>query len=290
MAEVRMRGERRDGDGQGDHGRGDHGPEGLRVDLPRLLGRRRMLGLVGGGAALALLAARGGAQAVTGTAADGARCVAMPAETAGPFPADGTNVRAGQVVNILTEAGVIREDIRPSIGGLRPVAAGVPMRLELRLVDVRRGCAPLAGRAVYLWQCDAEGVYSLYGATDRNYLRGVAISDAEGRVRMVTVVPGTYPGRWPHFHFEVFADAAAAVGGAGALLTSQFALPEEVCRAAYAAEGIYRDSVPALDRLTLAGDMIFRNGTAAEKAAQMLRVAGDAGAGFLATGEVGLVP
>ena len=43
-----------------------------------------------------------------------------------------------------------------------------------------------------------------------------------------------------------------------------------------------------LDRLTLAGDMIFRNGTAAEKAAQMLRVAVDARAGFLATGEVGL--
>ena len=272
-----------------DAGHGHDHPEGLRADLPRLIGRRGMLaGLVGGGAALALLAGRGGAE-VMGTGPDGAQCVAIPAEMAGPFPADGTNVRAGQVVNILTEAGVIREDIRPSIGGLRPVAAGVPMRLELRLVDVRRGCAPLAGRAVYLWQCDAEGVYSLYGATDRNYLRGVAISDAEGRVRMVTVVPGTYPGRWPHFHFEVFADAAAAVGGAEAVLTSQFALPEEACRAAYAAQDIYRDSLPALDRLTLAGDMVFRNGTAAQKAAQMLRVAGDAGTGFIATGEVGLV-
>ena len=102
-------------------------------------------------------------------------------------------------------------------------------------------------------------------------------------------MPGTFPGRWPHFQFEGSAEAVA-VCGAVAILTSQAVLPEEVCRAAYAAEGIYRDSVPALDRRTLAGDMIFRNGTAAEKAAQMLRVAGDAGAGFLATGEVGLVP
>lgn len=264
----------------------DH-PEGLRADLPRLIGRRGLLaGLVGGGAALALFAARGGAE--TGVAADGAHCVALPSETAGPFPADGSNVRAGQVVNILTEAGVIREDIRPSFGGLTPVAAGVPLRLDLRLVDVRRGCAPLAGHALYLWQCDAEGVYSLYGATDRNYLRGVAISDAEGRLRMVTVVPGTYPGRWPHLHFEVFADAASAVGGAEALLTSQFALPEAMCRAAYAAEPIYRASVAALDGVSLARDMVFRNGTAAQKAAQMLRVRGDAASGFVAAGEVGL--
>ncbi|WP_434613693.1 hypothetical protein [Tabrizicola sp. M-4] len=101
-------------------------------------------------------------------------------------------------------------------------------------------------------------------------------------------MPGTFPGRWPHFQFEGSAEAVA-VCGAVAILTSQAVLAEEVCRAAYAAEGIYRDSVPALDRLTLAGDMIIRNGTAAEKAVQMLRVAVDARAGFLATGEVGLM-
>jgi len=264
-------------------------PEGLRADLPRLIGRRGVLaGLVAGGAGLTLFATRGGAQAVTGTGPDGAQCVSLPSETAGPFPADGTNVREGQVVNILTEAGVIREDIRPSIGGLTPVAAGVPLRLDLRLVDVRRDCAPLAGRAVYLWQCDAEGVYSLYGATDRNYLRGVGISDAEGRLRFVTVVPGTYPGRWPHLHFEVFAGAEAAVHGDAALLTSQFALPEAACRAAYAADPIYHSSVAGLGGESLTGDMVFRNGTAAQKAAQMLRVTGDAATGFVATGEVGL--
>ena len=271
-----------------DAGHGHDHPEGLRADLPRLIGRRGMLaGLVGGGAALALLAGRGGAE-VMGTGPDGAQCVAIPAEMAGPFPADGTNVRAGQVVNILTEAGVIREDIRDSIGGLTPVAAGVPLRLDLRLVDVRRGCAPLAGHAVYVWQCDAAGVYSIYGAPDRNYLRGVAVSDAGGRVRMVTVVPGTYPGRWPHLHFEVFASAEAAVDGGAALLTSQFALPEEACRAAYAADAAYAESRVAFEQERFSRDRIFRNGTEAERAAQMLRMTGDA-AGFVAAGEVGLV-
>lgn len=276
-------------DDQGrDDGRGHDHPEGLRADLPGLIGRRGLLaGVLGGGAALALLAGRGGAE-VIGAGPDGAQCIALPAEMAGPFPADGTNVRAGQVVNILTEAGVIREDIRGSIGGLQPVAAGVPLQLDLTLVDVRRGCAPLAGHAVYVWQCDAAGVYSIYGAPDRNYLRGVAVSDAAGRVRLVTVVPGTYPGRWPHLHFEVFASAEAAVNGSEALLTSQFALPEEACRAAYAADAAYAESRVALDGVSLARDGVFRNGTAAERAAQMLRVTGDA-SGFVAVGEVGLV-
>ncbi|PLL12671.1 intradiol ring-cleavage dioxygenase [Tabrizicola sp. TH137] len=272
-----------------DHGKHEADqPEGLRADLPRLIGRRGLLaGLVGGGAALAFLAGRGGAE-VTGIGPDGAQCVALPAETPGPFPADGTNVREGQVVNILTEAGVIREDIRASIGGMTPVAAGVPLRLDLRLVDVARGCAPLPGHAVYLWQCDAAGVYSIYGAPDRNYLRGVAVSDGAGRVRMVTVMPGTYPGRWPHLHFEVFASAAAAVDGGAALLTSQFALPEEACRVAYAADAAYAASRAALEGVRLDRDGIFRNGTAAERAAQMLRVTGDA-SGFVGRGEVGLV-
>ena len=162
----------------------DHGPEGLAADLPHLTRRRVLVtGLAMGGAALSLWAVRGGAQTVTGTAADGAVCVALPPETAGPFPADGTNVREGQLVNILSEQGVIREDLRRSIGELTPIAEGVVLALEITLVDVRKACAPLAGHAVYLWQCDAEGVYSIYGAADRNHLRGVGISDAQGRVK-----------------------------------------------------------------------------------------------------------
>jgi len=53
----------------------------------------------------------------------------------------------------------------------------------------------------------------------------------------VTAVPGTFPGRWPHLQFEGSAEAVA-VCGAVAILTSQAVLPEEVCRAAYAADCI----------------------------------------------------
>lgn len=272
-----------------DHGH-DHGPEGLAADLPHLMRRRVLVtGLAMGGAALSLWAVRGGAGAMTGTGPDGTVCLQQPTATAGPFPADGSNMRAGQTVNILTEAGVIREDIRPSIGGLTPVAEGVPLRMEITLVDVGRACAPLAGHAVYLWQCDANAVYSIYGAADRNYLRGVAVSDAAGRVRLTTVFPGCYPGRWPHLHFEVFASADAAVGGGGALLTGQFALPEAACRAVYSEVPLYAESLAALGGVSLTRDGVFRGSTAAELASQTLVLAGDPTAGYRASGQVGIV-
>lgn len=268
----------------------DHGPEGLAHDLPHLTRRRLLVGgLAMSGAALSLWAAQGGAETVTGTAEDGSVCVANPAETEGPFPADGTNVRDGQTINILTEEGVIREDIRASIGGLRPVAEGVPVTLEITLVDVRRACTPLGGLAVYVWHCDAEGVYSIYGAKDRNYLRGVGISDDQGRVRFTTVFPACYDGRWPHVHFEVFSSAEMAVSGKAALLTSQFALPEAVCREVYASQPLYAASVANLDRVSLSRDGIFRDASETELAAQTLLLEGNPTQGFRATGRVGLV-
>ena len=98
----------------------------------------------------------------TATAADGSICIKDPAETAGPFPADGTNTKAGSTVNVLDKAGVIREDIRGSFDGLTTVAEGVKLDIVITLVDVAKACAPLAGHVIYIWHCDAGGKYSLY--------------------------------------------------------------------------------------------------------------------------------
>ncbi|MEJ7891727.1 MAG: hypothetical protein WKF94_03720 [Solirubrobacteraceae bacterium] len=63
---------------------------------------------------------------------------------------------------MLTESGVVREDIASSFGDFSGVAEGVPPRIEMTLLDVSGGGSPLAGAAVYAWHCDAAGRYSLY--------------------------------------------------------------------------------------------------------------------------------
>lgn len=242
---------------------------GFTHDLPRMLGRRRLLALMGG---LGLVAVSGGAAAAL-------ECVALPWETAGPYPADGTNVKDGQTVNALTEEGVIRQDLRTSFGSLTPVADGAQLDLELTLLDAD-GCTPLEGYAIYLWHCDTVGNYSLYDITEANYLRGVGVADAEGKVRFTTIVPGCYDGRWPHMHFEIFESADAAVSGEASVLTAQIALPEAECAALYAADARYSNGVENLGRTSLSSDMVFADNSAEELAQQTLAMSGDPETGY----------
>lgn len=251
---------------------------GFRQDMRALSPVRRRLLLLGlGGAAMAGLAfARfaGSGAAQTGTSADGSLCVVPPGETAGPFPGDGTNRLDGAIVNVLTEEGVLRPDLRASFAGRGERAEGVEFTLEITLLAVD-GCTPLAGRALYLWHCDAAGRYSLYDLPASNALRGLGVSDGSGRIRFTTIFPGCYDGRWPHLHFEVFGSAEAAVSGRDSLLTAQFALPEDAARAVYLADARYRISLDNLGRQDIARDMVFADNDAAALAAQTLRVGGD---------------
>lgn len=273
------------------HQNDDHDGKGLGFDLRTMASRRTALigvGLVGIGGYLGLRGFGGQANA-TGIAADGSVCVADPAETAGPFPGDGTNSKDGASVNALQQSGVVREDIRPSFNGMTPIAGGVQLDLVLTLVNVNAACAPMAGRAIYIWHCDAEGIYSLYGATDRNYCRGVGITDASGQARFTTVFPACYDGRWPHIHFEVFADETAASSGDNSLLTSQFALPGDAAQAVYAAVPLYAASVANLGDVSLASDMVFSDNTAEQVVVQMIALTGDVNTGFRGAATIGIV-
>lgn len=251
--------------------RHDH-DRGLVHDLP-LIARRRALSLLGGGAL--------GALAGPSLAQDA--CVALPGETNGPFPADGTNGLRGtdRPLNVLTETGVLREDLRSSFAGMTGIAQGVRLRLELTLVEAA-GCGPLARHAIYVWQCDAMGRYSLYELPERNYLRGLAASNGAGRVRFETIFPGCYPGRWPHIHFEVFESVESAATARDSLLISQMALPRDGCEAVYNGGG-YGNSAGNLARLDLASDMVFGDNSDAEVDQQTVALADDGKGGFIGT-------
>jgi protocatechuate 3,4-dioxygenase beta subunit len=287
----------------------DHNNEferGLAFDLSTLLQRRSMLKLLAGTGLLALVGcssddtssssattapsgattgttATAGTTAPSGTtaataatadtAATATSCDVIPQETGGPFPGDGTNGP-----NLLTESGVVRQDIRTSIGSASGTAEGVTLTVQLTLLDSANGCSPLSGAAVYLWHATADGRYSMYsdGVTDENFLRGVQESAADGTLSFTTVYPGCYDGRWPHIHFEVYSDLASATNGGNAIATSQLAFPRETCEVVYAADG-YSASVGNLARVSLEGDNVFSDDGAVHQLATM---SGDNAAGW----------
>ena len=262
----------------------DH-DRGLAFDLGTIMAWRRALGLgaaliVAAGGAAWYLMPGGGEANVTATAADGSICVRDPLETAGPYPGDGTNQKAGAVVNALTQEGIQREDMRVSFNGMTGTAEGVELKLVLRLVDSSAVCAPLVGHALYLWHCTNSGQYSLYDLPDQNFLRAVGISDGKGEVHFTSIFPGCYGGRWPHLHFEVFSDAASAVSGKASLLISQIALPEAAAAALYAADARYGNGTANLKATSLSDDMAFGDNTPEQIAAQTMVLTGDAAVGF----------
>jgi protocatechuate 3,4-dioxygenase beta subunit len=254
---------------------------GLAHDL-QVLSRRRVFQLAGVAGASALAACAGAskgelsttAATSTGSTADAAACTtAAPAETAGPYPGDGSNGP-----NVLIESGVVRSDIRSSFGSYSGTAAGVPVTIDLTLQDTTNNCAAGAGMAMYIWHCDRSGDYSLYSqnAADQNYLRGVQVADQGGRLSFTSIFPACYAGRWPHIHFEVFDSLEAAVAGENARLTSQIALPEQACTSVYGYDTGYATSVQNMSGVTLNSDGVFGDGWDAELAT----VTGDPASGM----------
>lgn len=264
--------------------------QGLGFDLGTLLGRRRMLQLLGLGAATIGLAACGGGTAVRSTSSSGASSGSsspatglseIPDETAGPYPGDGSNGP-----DVLEQSGIVRRDIRSSFGGAGKTAQGVPMSLELRIVDIASGGTPFAGVAVYVWHCDRDGEYSMYGKgiTDENYLRGVQIADADGTVHFTSIFPACYSGRWPHVHFEVYPDRKSITDATKAISTSQLALPKKTCTGVYRQSG-YEQSVRNLARISLTTDNVFGNDAGIH---QIATVTGDVEHGYNVSLTVGV--
>jgi len=284
---------------------------GLSHDLPKIaerqgLGRRRLFAILGGGVAATAVAACSSDTATTSTATDTASAAAgdrpeppqggggpgggggapggaesdvevaegeIPEETAGPYPGDGSNG-----VNVLAETGVVRSDITSSFGDASGVADGVPVTVRMKVYDLSGDDAtPLEGAAIYLWHCDAAGDYSMYSdaVVDENYLRGVQVADAEGRVEFTSIFPGCYSGRWPHMHFEVYESVDAATTYTNKMRTSQLAIPQETCETVYADER-YDGSSANLAAITLDSDNVFSDGYTL----QMASVSGSVDEGY----------
>lgn len=147
-------------------------PETVHPD-PR---RRRLLGLLG--LALGLGPAFGGiARAASATA-----LVPTPSDAEGPF---------------FTPGSPARQSLR------QPSAAGTPLVIAGRVRSATG--ALLTDVKLDFWHTDAGGDYDNRGFR----FRGHQYTDAGGRYRLETIVPGAYPGRTRHVHVKVAADGHA---------------------------------------------------------------------------------
>lgn len=224
-----------------------------------------------------------------GSSAD--TCIADPTETNGPYPADGTNTASGSTSNVLTVSGVVRSDIRSSFINSTTTAAGVALELTLQLVDVNNGCAAIEGAAIYVWHCDAAGKYSLYssGITTESYLRGVQVTDSEGKVTFTTIYPACYSGRWPHIHFEIFTGGlTSASTGRTASLISQLAMPAATNTAVFTGDTRYTASIANYNAISLSSDNVFGDNSSAQLAQMTPTLSGSLTAGYTGTALIGI--
>jgi protocatechuate 3,4-dioxygenase beta subunit len=162
---------------------------------------------------------------------------------------------------------------------------GVPLQLVVLVLEASASCAPIAGIAVDVWQCDALGIYSGYeGAAiaprhvepvdEKTFLRGTQLTDGIGGVRFRTIYPGWYSGRTPHVHVKL------RVGGKAA--TTQLYFPDDVTNAVYSRAPYdrhpNRDTTNATDRFL---------GPVANKSLLMWTMSRD-GDGYVASATVAL--
>lgn len=275
--------------------------QGAGFDVTTMVSRRRVLTLVGLGVGAATLAACAATtdspSSATSTATTDSSPTTdatdsttttttttaageIPEETNGPYPADGSNG-----VNVLEESGIVRSDIRSSLDG-GTTAEGVPLTFTFSVTDIAGGDVPFEGAAVYVWHCDAQGLYSMYseGVEDETFLRGIQVVDANGEATFQTIVPGCYTGRWTHIHFEVYPDVASATDVSNVIATSQVAFPEEMLNAVYELDA-YSGSAQNLAQIGgLANDNVFSDGTEL----QMGTFSGDTSSGYVGTLAVGV--
>jgi protocatechuate 3,4-dioxygenase beta subunit len=95
---------------------------------------------------------------------------------------------------------------------IEPGMTGQP--IEITGYVLTRSCKPVARAQIDVWQADAAGNYDNAGFR----LRGHQFTDADGRYRLRTVVPGGYVGRARHIHVKVQAPG-------GRVLTTQIYFP-----------------------------------------------------------------
>lgn len=115
---------------------------------------------------------------------------------------------------------------KPSSPERRTLVQGGAATLIVEGRVLGKDCRPVSRALLDFWHADEQGEYDNSGFR----FRGHQFTDAEGRYRLETILPGLYPGRTRHIHVKVQA-------AGGPVLTTQIYFPGEP---ANQRDGLYR--------------------------------------------------
>ncbi len=208
-------------------------------------------------------------------------CTESPTEVEGPYPytADGTT--RNELSNPLN-----RSDIRSNSSD-GAIQTGIPLSLQLTVVNVNNSCALVSDARVDIWCCNKDGYYSGYAGqpgilgtqsyVGKDWMRGYQVTGSAGLVTFNMIYPGWYSGRATHIHFEVFISGVLKKVG-------QMAFPESISdvvhvSSLYAAHGI--------NTTRNASDSIFGN-SSTDLANETIALTGNTTDGYTGTHTIGL--
>lgn len=194
------------------------------------ISRRRALTILGGASlgAVAAACSRGSGTPDTGATTAGAQAGSTPTGTSG-----GTAAQVDCVLTPEMTEGPFYIPLNRVRSDITEGKDGTPLTLDLTVVDAGN-CQPIKDAAVDIWHCDATGEYSgVRSSVQTSFLRGVQMTDADGKARFETIYPGWYQGRAVHIHVKL------STGG-NEVHTGQLFFPDDISRDVFE-DGAYGD-------------------------------------------------
>jgi protocatechuate 3,4-dioxygenase beta subunit len=214
-----------------------------------------------------------GTTTTTTTTTSSSSCAVTPEGEIGPYFADDS------------AAGFNRIDIRTNIDGTS-AQTGIPLTLNITVVDTENSCIGLQNAQVDIWHCNAEGVYSDEGVentTGETWLRGFQLTDSAGNAQFTTIFPGWYQGRTTHIHLRVRSKYSNASSTSDGTNTTQVFFPQSLINTIYTTIAPY--SSHGTNSTTNASDHVYTGETDGK---MELTVTGDSTNGYTANATIGL--
>ena len=227
-----------------------------------------------------------GTTTVTVTASS-VSCVAFPTETEGPYWVDTGLTRSDVRVSAKTDTGVTAS----SSSSTGYVQAGVPLTLQLYLVNVSSSCAPITGAVIDIWHANATGIYSdepannnstAQSTSGQTWLRGNQTTDSTGLVTFTTIYPGWYVSRTTHIHFR----CRFTVGGKSYNVVSQLFFTDAQSNTVYTTNSAYTGH--GTKDTTNARDMVYNSPTTSACSGLVLSLTGSATTSFTSSFVLGI--